>query len=131
MMLLRTRQWYRLLPAVAILVVLAGCARDPPAPGRIDPVELGKLKSMIGDFCGRRSAAEQVRERLSKTGDTAKDEVITARAEKQLPKLEDLSHFSARHGAEALALLQSREAELLLLHRSLAKQEGTGHLHPE
>ena len=98
---------------------------------QLDLVELGKLKSMIGDFCGRRSAVEQVKERLAKTGDSAKDAQITARAEKQLPRLDDLSHFTARHGAEALALLHAREAELLLLHRALAKQEGVGHLHPE
>ena len=47
MTLLWTRQWRILLPAVAILVALAGCARDPPAPGRIDPVELGTLFAAI------------------------------------------------------------------------------------
>ena len=100
------------------------------AASKLDLVELGKLKSMVGDFCGRRSAAQQVKDRLSTIGDSPKDAQIAARAEKQLPKLDDLSPFTARHGAEALALLQSREAELLELHRALAKQEGTGHLHP-
>lgn len=97
---------------------------------QLDLVELGKLKAMVGDFCGRRSAAQQVKERLAKGGDTPKDAVIAARAEKSLPKLDDLSAFSGRHGAEALALLQAREVELLLLHRALATAEGTGHLHP-
>lgn len=96
---------------------------------QLDLVELGKLKAMVGDFCGRRSAAAQVKERLARGGDTAKDAQMAARAEKSLPKLDDLTAFTARHGAEAVALLESREAELLMLHRELAKQEGSGHLH--
>jgi hypothetical protein len=99
------------------------------AASKLDLVELGKLKSMVGDFCGRRSAAQQVKERLASIGTTEKDANIAARARTQLPKLDDLSGFSARHGTEALALLQAREAELVELHRELAKQEGTGHLH--
>ena len=98
---------------------------------QLDLVSLGKLKSMVGDFCGRRSAAQQVKERLATNAGSPKDDLIAARAQKNLPKLDDLSAFSARHGAEALALLETREAELLLLHRALAKAEGTGHLHPE
>ena len=100
------------------------------AASQLDLVELGKLKSMVGDFCGRRSASAEVKERLATIGDSPRDEQIAARAQKNLPRLDDLSHFTARHGAEALALLQSREAELLDLHRALARQEGTGHLHP-
>lgn len=99
------------------------------AASKLDLVELGKLKSMVGDFCGRRSAAQQVKERLATIGDSPQDAAIAARAQKNLPKLDDLSQFSDRFGAEALALLQAREAELLELHRALAKQEGTGHLH--
>jgi hypothetical protein len=101
------------------------------AASQLDLVELGKLKSMVGDFCGRKSAAEHVKERLAKGGDSAKDAQMAARAQKNLHTLDDLSAFTARHGAEALALLEAREAELLLLHRALAKAEGTGHLHPE
>ena len=78
---------------------------------------------------GDRSAAQQVRDRLTTIDDSPKDSAIAARAEKNLPKLDDLSLFSSRFGAEALALLQAREAELLELHKALAKQEGTGHLH--
>jgi hypothetical protein len=100
------------------------------AASQLDLVELGKLKSMVGDFCGRRSAAQHVKERLAKSGDSAKDAQIAERAQKGLPKLDDLSKFTARYGAEAVTLLESREAELLTLHRELAKQEGTGHLHP-
>ncbi len=97
---------------------------------QLDLQELGKLKAMVGDFCGRRSAAQQVKERLTSISDSPKDTQIAARAEKSLHKLDDMAQFAARHGAEALALLEAREPELLLLHRELAKQEGTGHLHP-
>lgn len=100
------------------------------AASKLDLVELGKLKSMVGDFCGRRSAVQQVKERLASPIGTPKDAVIAERAHKQLPKLDDQTHFIARHGEEAVKLLQSREAELVELHRALAKQEGGGHLHP-
>jgi membrane-bound lytic murein transglycosylase F len=33
--------------AFAVVDVLAGCGRDPPSPGRIDPVELGRLVAAI------------------------------------------------------------------------------------
>jgi hypothetical protein len=100
------------------------------AASQLDLVELGKLKSMVGDFCGRRSAAQQVKARLAKGGETPKDAQIAARAQKSLPRLDDLSQFTARHGEDAVALLVAKETELLELHRALAKQEGTGHLHP-
>lgn len=100
------------------------------AASKLDLVELGKLKAMISDFCGRRSAAQAVKDRLASIGSSPKDAVIAERAKKQLPKLDDLSQFTARHGEEAVRLLQARETELLELHRALAKAEGTGHLHP-
>lgn len=94
---------------------------------QLDLVELGKLKAMVGDFCGRRTSAEHVRAHVPKAADAEKE----VKVQKHLHKLDDFTQFSSRHGAEALALLQAREAELLELHRALAKQEGTGHLHPE
>lgn len=97
---------------------------------QLDLHELGKLKALVGDFCGRRSAAQQVKERLTTISDSPKDAQIAARAQKSLHKIEDLAPIADRYGAEALTLLQAREPELLLLHRELAKQEGSGHLHP-
>ncbi len=99
---------------------------------KLDLVEMGKLKSMIGDFCGRRSALAQVKERLekAKTGSTPKDAQLLERARLELPKLEDLKAFEDRYGKDAVGLLVAREAELLELHRKLAKSEGTGHVHP-
>lgn len=42
-------RWILVAPALALALALAlaGCARDPPSPGRIDPVELGRLVAAI------------------------------------------------------------------------------------
>lgn len=97
------------------------------AESKLDLVDYGKLKALVGDFCGRRSAYQQVKARLDAA--TAKDKELLARAKTELPKLDDMSAFEARHGAEALALLRSREDELVTLHRELAHLEGGGHVH--
>ena len=43
----RTKRWIALVPALAMAIALIGCKRDPPSPGRIDPVELGRLVAAI------------------------------------------------------------------------------------
>ena len=43
----RTRWWIVVVRTLALGLALAGCGRDPPAPGRIDPVELGRLVAAI------------------------------------------------------------------------------------
>lgn len=43
----RTKRWIILVPALAVVIALTGCGRDPPSPGRIDPVELGRLVAAI------------------------------------------------------------------------------------
>ncbi|PZR13995.1 MAG: hypothetical protein DI536_11790 [Archangium gephyra] len=97
------------------------------AESKLDLVDYGKLKALVGDFCGRRSAYQQVKARIDAA--TEKDAPLLARAKTELPKLNDMSAFEARHGAEALALLRSREEELVKLHRELAHLEGGGHVH--
>lgn len=101
------------------------------AASKLDLVEMGKLKALVAEFCGKRSAVQQVKERVAQAeaGGSAKDAQILERARKELHKLDDLKAFSERYGAEATALLQGREAELVELHRALVKQEGGGHLH--
>lgn len=101
------------------------------AASKLDLVELGKLKALVAEFCGRRSAAQLVKARVAvaEAGGSERDARILERARKELHKLDDLSAFSERYGAEATALLQRREGELVELHRALAKQEGGGHLH--
>ena len=47
MMRSRMKRWIPLAPALAILAALTGCGRDPPTPGRIDPVELGRLVAAV------------------------------------------------------------------------------------
>lgn len=100
---------------------------------RLDVLDLGKIKAMVGDFCGRRWASRQIKDRLAHAGHepSPKDAERLSRAAKELLRLEDLSPFAARHGPEAVALLMAYEAELLHLHGELAKAEGTGHLHIE
>lgn len=98
------------------------------AASKLDLVDYGKLKAVVGDFCGRRSAFQKVKARVDAA--TEKDAVLLARAKTELPKLDDMSAFEERHGADALALLRGREDELVTLHRELAHLEGTGHVHP-
>lgn len=43
----RTMRWIVLVPALALAIALTGCGRDPPSPGRIDPVEMGRLVAAI------------------------------------------------------------------------------------
>lgn len=97
------------------------------AESKLDLVDYGKLKSLVGDFCGRRSAYQQVKARIDSA--TEKDAALLARAKTELPKLNDMSAFEARHGADALTLLRAREDELVKLHRELAHLEGGGHVH--
>jgi hypothetical protein len=103
------------------------------AASKLDLVEMGKLKSLVAEYCGKRSAVQAVKDRVeqAKTGGSPKDAQVLERAKKELHKLDDLRPFTERYGDEATRLLQAREAELLQLHRELAKAEGTGHLHPE
>lgn len=96
------------------------------AASKLDLVEYGKLKALVADFCGRRSTYLQVKARVE-SGQLAGEKL--ARAQKELPKLGDVGEFEARYGAEAVQLLQSREVELVQLHRELAAKEGGGHLH--
>jgi hypothetical protein len=100
------------------------------AASKIDLLELGKLKSMVGDFCGRRSAALALKSRAERPSEGPSDDQRAEQARREIPRLEDLSNFEARYGHLASALLVAREAELLALHRALAKWEGTGHVHP-
>ncbi|MEW6431967.1 MAG: hypothetical protein AB1730_10715 [Myxococcota bacterium] len=99
---------------------------------QLDVVELGKVKALVGEFCGRRSALREVNERLGQwkaSDDTGRQ--VLERAEKELPRLEDLSDLEARYGKDAVALLSAREEELIGLHRQLVRAEGggQGHLH--
>lgn len=98
---------------------------------RLDLVELGKVKAIVSEFCGRRSALRSVSERVGQVdGSDAKGQKVLERAEKELPRLKDLSDLEARYGKDALALLTAREDELVALHRQLARAEGgEGHLH--
>lgn len=107
----------------------------------LDALTLSRVKALVVEFCGKRSAALTVREKvaeaervLAEAGAMArpappKESALVERARRELPALEDLRDFEARYGAEARALLAAREAELVALHRELARLEGGGHVH--
>ena len=90
----------------------------------LDPGEYGKLKSLVADFCGRRSTYFAVKEKAELGAGAQRDRALA-----ELPRLDDLTTFAQRYGEEALAQLRAREEELLSLHRELARREGKGHLH--
>src|SRR5688572_1068285 len=60
---------------------------------KLDLVEYGKLKALVADFCGRRSTYLQVKARIE-SGSLEGEKL--ARAQKELPKLDDVHDFEAR-----------------------------------
>lgn len=102
------------------------------AGSTLDLVTLGKVKALVSEFCGRRSSLLQIREKLAGLDPAdPKSQAVRDRAQKELPRLESLDELEARYGKDAIALLVSRERELVTLHRDLARAEGgEGHLHP-
>ena len=97
---------------------------------KLDLLAQQKLRVQVQEFCGKVSAANVVKTRLAtfanKPGIDA-DKVTSARQE--LTRLEAMHDFTKRYGTEALTLLKARSAELLALHETLVRAEGTGHLH--
>lgn len=94
---------------------------------QLDLIELGKLKSMIAEFCGKRWAIDEIKARLAQNG---VGETVVTRAQKELPRLENWGPFVERHGQSALTLLEAHAVELMQLHRSIATEEGAGgHVH--
>ncbi len=108
----------------------------------LDVLNLHKLKALVSDFAGKRSAWLQVSQHIAQVEHRvaqaraqgkpvdAKDEAVLARSKAELPKLADLSDLEERYGAVAMGLLRARELEVTTLHQELVKIEGTGgHLH--
>lgn len=109
----------------------------------LDVLNLHKLKALVSDFAGKRSAWLTVQQRVASAEHHVAEARVAGRAPSppelrvlerartELPRLADLSEFEARYGPAALALLKSRELELTNLHQHLVKLEGSGgHLHP-
>ncbi len=108
----------------------------------LDGLTQQKVRVLVSEFCGKRSAWLTVRQRIAtaqhhleeskKDGRAAsdKDTQVLERAKSELPRLEDFSEFRHRYGEEAFLLLKSKELELVTLHQDLAHIEGSGgHLH--
>ncbi len=113
------------------------------AESTLDALDQQRLKVLVGEYCGRRSAVRTIDARAAEAqravdeattkghSPQEKDLRILERARAELPRLNDLSAFSQRYGADATALLAERDAELVALHQSLVRLEGSGgHLHP-
>ncbi len=104
---------------------------------KLDSLSQQQLRAMVSDFCGRRSAALTVKQRIAEGEHQraegkadSKTEAMLQRARVELPKLEDLAEFTVRYGEGAVALLRGAELELVTLHRDLARLEGgPGHVH--
>ncbi len=107
------------------------------AESKLDSLTQQKIRVLVSDFCGRRSACLVVKQVIAENehqlAHTPGDEKATAmlqRASRELPKLESLAELESRYGAEAVGLLKADELELVTLHRDLARLEGgPGHVH--
>lgn len=113
------------------------------AEAGLDALTLQRVKVLVTEFCGKRSAWLTVKQRAAGAeaalhharahGDEPpkKERALLAKVEGELARLEDFSAFVERYGEAALELLTARELELVSLHRDLTRLEGSGgHLHP-
>lgn len=113
------------------------------AESGLDALTQQRLKVLVGEFCGKRSAWLTVKQRVAEAetvvhtartnakSPPAKEVALLERARAELSKLEDFSAFVSRYGPEAFSLLSARELEVVSLHRDLSRLEGSGgHLHP-
>lgn len=95
---------------------------------KLDAVTYGKIKALVGDFCGHETTLRQVKERLAvaraNPSPSAKEQQLIARAEEELPGLEGDSALVDRYGAEAVALLATHGDEVIRLHREVTHREG-------
>lgn len=112
------------------------------AESRMDALDQQRVKVLVGEFCGKRSAWLTVKQRAAdaelaiqqaKAGGKAvppKEQALVDRFKKELHRLQDFSAFIDRYGQAAFDLLTSRELEIVTLHRDLSKLEGSGgHVH--
>ncbi|MBL8921818.1 MAG: hypothetical protein JNJ54_23370 [Myxococcaceae bacterium] len=113
------------------------------AESGLDALTQQRLKVLVSEFCGKRSAWLTVKQRAADAEAAVhqakahgrpvpeKEALILSRASAELHRLEDFSPFAARYGPEALELLRGRDLEVVTLHRELSRLEGSGgHLHP-
>jgi hypothetical protein len=113
------------------------------AESKLDALQQQRIKVLVGEFCGKRSAWLTVKQRAAdaelaiKKAQTAgqpppaKELALVERFSSELHRLQDFSAFIDRYGREAFELLTSRELEVVTLHRDLSRLEGSGgHVHP-
>ncbi len=97
---------------------------------KLDALVQQKLRVQVQDFCGKASAIYNVKTRLAVVANKpGKDAEAVEKMKRELAALEAMHDFTLRYGEAAVQLLKARSAELLALHETLVKAEGTGHLH--
>jgi hypothetical protein len=110
-----------------------GHAKALKASG-LDTLEQKQIAAAAQSYCGRRSAALAVSERLHelearRSSLSPKEAELLQKAPADLQKLEDLSELSDTLGPVTMASFRAREVELVELHRAVAHAEGRGHIH--
>jgi hypothetical protein len=106
------------------------------AKAGLDVVTYEKVRAQVGDYYARATTVATVRERVAQARSSLEaaraaarpsdpaDVRLLARADQELPALEDWTEFRTRYGVAALELLRSREVEVTRLHREVAVAEG-------
>lgn len=113
------------------------------AESKLDALTQQRLKVLVSEYCGKRSAWMTVKQRAADAeravheaqahGKPAptKELGLIERVKTELSKLDDFSAFSDRYGGDALELLRTHDLEIVTLHRDLSRLEGSGgHVHP-
>lgn len=113
------------------------------AESGLDALTQQRIKVPVSEFCGKRSAALTVKQRVADAEvalhlaksqgkpEPAKEQALLTRATSELSRLSNFAEFINRYGQAAFELLTARELELVTLHRELSRLEGSGgHVHP-
>lgn len=101
---------------------------------RLDAHGHALAQRVVRAFCGQRLTSRRLAERLAELSalpsPTPKQQERLRSLRTELPRVADTADLAAVHGSDALAVLEEKAEELVLLHQALAKAEGAGHLHP-
>lgn len=113
------------------------------ADSGLDALTQQRIKVLVTEFCGKRSAWLTVKQRAADAEAAVheakahgkpvpeKEAALLARFNAELHRLQDFSAFIERYGQTAFELLTARELEIVTLHRDLSRLEGSGgHVHP-
>jgi hypothetical protein len=91
---------------------LAACHQQALAASGLNPGTHAVLSALVADFAARRGAVLQLREKLA---GLAEGSELGQKLSLQLRRLQPVSPLERRYGAEAVALLMTREAQVVAL----------------